>query len=396
MGPTTLLLLLATAGRAGSDFEVRTLAGEPAVGAVRSLAADGSLEVGDRTIAPGEWYSVRRANVPLPAWPRLPHAELNSGDRVVGTVAGGDGDAIRLRLGVPGRDEQVVRFPLSAVRAVWLTARPATDGEPEWLTGPRKRDLFLARNGDSAAGALTAIDPTANAVHFQADGKDHRLELSKLAAIGFNTDLARARRPKGPFYRLTLTDGTRLSAQAVAFDGRMWVATTLFKDAVQIPADQLVSVDVEQGKVAYLSDLRPAKYQYQTFDGEQYTWAADRCVTGRALTLRMADGESTFDRGIGLHAECTVTYSLGGKYRRFEALAGLDARSGTRGDAVLAVSVDGREQSLPAGGRLTGGAGGIAVRVDVTGAKELTITVRRGAGGNVQDYVDLAEARLVP
>jgi hypothetical protein len=32
----------------------------------------------------------------------------------------------------------------------------------------------------------------------------------------------------------------------------------------------------------------------------------------------------------------------------------------------------------------------------VTGAKELTIVVRRGKGGNVQDCVNLAEARLVP
>src|SRR5262249_51409138 len=165
---------------------------------------------------------------------------------------------------------------------------------------------------------------------------------------------------------------------------------------LQFPADQLVSVDVEQGKVTYLSDLRPVKYRYQTFDGEQYPWVADRCVTGRPMALRSASGESTFDRGLGLHAECAITYSLGGKYRRFEALAGLDARSGARGNATLSVRVDGKEQALSSGGQLTDAGGPVTVGIDVTGAKELTIEVRRGPGGHVQDHANLAEARLVP
>jgi hypothetical protein len=279
---------------------------------------------------------------------------------------------------------------------VWGSTRPADESDPAWLAGPRKRDLFLARNGDSAAGALTAIDPARNAVRYQADGKDRQLELSKLAAVGFNTDLARVRRPKGPYYRLTLADGTRLSAQSVTFDGRTWTAATLFKDTVKVPADQLIAVDVEQGKVSYLSDLKPAKYQYQTFDGEQLSWAADRCVTGRPMTLKTSCGEATFDRGVGLHAECTIVYTLAGKYRRFEALAGLDAKSGARGDATMALLVDGKEQPLANGGRLTNAGGPIAVRVDVTGGKELTVVIRRGAGGHVQDHVNLADARLVP
>lgn len=395
MATATLILLLAATGPVGSDFEVRTPEGEPAVGAVQSLAAEGTLVVGHRTFAAGDWYAVRRVSAVLPAWPRALHVELNTGDRVVGAVAGADGDAVRMRLTIPGTKDQSIRFPLSAVRAVWLTTRPASDPDPDWLTAPRKRDLFLACNGDSAAGALTSIDPATNSVAFQADGRDHHLEFSKLAAIAFNTDLARIRRPKGPFYRLTLVDGTRLNAQTATFDGVTWTATTLFKDAVQFPAEQLVSVDVEQGKVTYLSDLKPLKYQYRTFDGEQYAWAADRCVTGRAITLRGVSGTSTFDRGLGLHAECAVTYSLGGKYRRFEALAGLDARSGARGNATLVVRVDGKEESLPAGGRLTNG-GPVAVRIDVTGVKELAIEVRRGPGAHVQDHVDLAETRLIP
>jgi hypothetical protein len=393
MSPT-LLMMLAVTGQAGLVVDARTLAGDVA-GELRAVSADGSIAVGEIKVMPGEWYSLRGSRTALPPWPRAPHADLTTGDRVTGTVIDADDTSLRLRPAGDGPD-QVVRLPLSSLRAVWLTTRPADESEPAWLAAPRKRDLFLARNGDSGAGAITAIDPTHNAVRFQAEGKDHTLELSKLAAIGFNTDLARVRRLKGPYYRLTLSDGSRLGVVSVTFDGKRWTAMTPFKEAVRWPADRVVSIDVEQGRVSYLSDLRPAKYVYQTFDGEQFSWAADRSVTGRPIVLKTPAGESTFDRGLGLHADCAVTYSLAGKYRRFEGLVGMDATSGVRGAATVSIAIDGKEQSVPGGGKVSVAAGPLPVRVDVSGAKELTITVRRGSGGNVQDHVDLAEARLVP
>jgi hypothetical protein len=393
-GPT-FVFLLAISGQGPAGFEVRTLGGEPVSGEVQGLAADGSLTVDGKVIAGGEWYSIRRAPGTLPAWPRAPHLELTTGDRLVGTVIDADGDALRLRVAAVGGN-QVLRFPLSSLRAVWLISGAADAADPDWLAAPRKRDVIQARNGDLAVGALTGIDTARNVVTYQADGKDRRLDLARTAAVGFNTDLARVRRPKGPYYRLTLTDGSRLGVVSLAFDGQSWTAVTLFKDALRLPREQVVSVDVEQGKVASLADVKPSKYQYQPFDGEEHSWVADRSVAGRAMRLKMPAGESTFDRGVGLHAECRVTYALAGKYRRFESLAGLDARTGIRGDAVLAVLVDGKEQPLPGSGRLTTPGGPIAVSVNVSGGKELTIAVRRGAAGNVQDHVNLAEARLVP
>jgi len=391
MTGSIFLFLLAIGAQPLVGFDVRPIVGEPVTGEVQSLATDGSLTVDGKVFAAGEWYSARRAGG-LPGWPRAPHVELTTGDRLVGTAIDADGDVLRLRIA----GDQLVRFPLSSMRAVWLTTRPADAADPEWLTAPRKRDVIQARNGDLAIGAITAIDAAQNEIKYQADGKDHRLELAKTAVIGFNTDLARVRRPKGPYYRLTLANGSRLGVVGLTFGGRTWVATTQFKDALRLPAHEVVSVDVEQGKVVSLSDVKPAKYQYQSFDGEGHPWVADRSVTGRSIVLKAGAGESTYDRGIGLHAECALTYALGGKYRRFETLAGLDARTGVRGDAVLAVLVDGKEQSLPGGGRLTAGGGPVAVGINVTGAKELTIVLGRGAGGIVHDHVNLAEPRLVP
>ena len=400
MTTASITLLLTVCGQVPTGHEVRVLGGEPIIGRLLGVAADGSVVVGEQTIAAGEWYSIRKTNTVLPPWPRDPHVELTNGDRLVGGVIDADGDALRWRVHFPGeprKGDQELRLPLSSVRAIWFTHRPGDAPEPNWLTSPRKRDLFQSRNGDSTAGALTAIDPGRNAVRFQVDGRDQNLEFAKLAAIALNTDLARVRRPKGPYYRMTLADGSRLSVLSASFDGRIWDVNTQLKGpTMHVPADQVVSVDVEQGKAAWLSNLKPAKYQYFPSDGEQFPLMLDRCASGRPMVLKTDAGESTFDRGIGLHGECTLNYSLGGKYRRFETLAGLDAKSGLQGDAQVVISVDGKEQPLPNDGRITVRGGPTPLRIDLTGARELAISIRRGSGGNVQDYVDLTGARLIP
>jgi hypothetical protein len=394
--PALIFVLIACAADPRPEFELKVIGGEPLTGILTVVKADGTVTlVDDKVTAAGDWYSLRRIGTVLPHWPKGAHAEFNNGDRVRGTVAGADGDALRLTLSWPGAPDQVLRFPLSSLRAVWFRSR-ADETDPTWLAAPRKRDAILSRNGDLTFGAFTGIDTAKSQLRYEVDGKAREMSLSKLAAIGFNPDLARVRRPKGPFYRLTLADGTRLSAASIAFDGRVWVAETLFMESIKVPADRLISVDVEQGKAVDLSSLKPTKYEYRSFDGEDHSWIADRSVAGQVMRLKTADGESTFDRGIGLHAECTTSYALAGKYRRFESLAGLDARSGLRGDAELAISLDGKSVEMPKGGRLTQSGGPLAIHIDVTGAKELTIAIRKGNGGIIQDHIDLAEAILVP
>lgn len=389
MGPT-LVFVMAACAAPPPAFEVRTHAGATS-GAPARVAA-GAITMADGTVLPaGDWYSLRRAPGVLPPWPGRAYLEFGNGDRLAGTVVEGDGTALTLQL---SDGAQTLRFPLSALRAVWV--RPPADDGPDWLAGPRRRDVVQSKTGDRVLGAIETIDAAKNVLRYQADGKAQQMEWARVAAIGFNTDLARVRKPKGPYYRLTLADGSRVSVAALEFDGAAWTADTLFKGTFRLPADRVLSVDVEQGKALSLADLKPAKYQYASFDGEEFIWTADRNVLGRPLRLKTSDGDSTFDRGLGLHAECTVTYSLSGKYHRFEATAGIDARDGRLGDAELSIQVDGQARDLARGGQLSSDVGPIPIRVDVTGARELKLFVRRRSGGIVQDVVNLVDARLIP
>jgi hypothetical protein len=344
-------------------------------------------------IAGADWYALRRATGLLPSWPRGSHVELLIGDRIAGKLQNADSDAVHWRLNFDGK-EQVVRIPISSLRVAWLTRSP--DVEPDWLGGPRKRDVFLTRSGGLVLGALADVDSAKSVLRYQVDGKDQQLDLGRVAAIAFNTELARLRRPKGPYYRATLADGSRLTVTQATFDGKSWSLQTPFKQQIRVPAADIISLDVEQGRVIWLSDLKPADYRYQSFDGEQVTWVPDRCVSGQPMRLKFKEGESTYDRGIGLHAECSLTYSLDGLYSRFEAIVGLDAISGVKGDATIKIVVDGKEIELPNKGKLTISSGPITLQVDVKKAKDLKIVIGSGEGGNIQDHVNLAESRLIP
>jgi alpha-glucosidase len=102
---------------------------------------------------------------------------------------------------------------------------------------------------------------------------------------------------------------------------------------------------------------------------------------------------STYDKGLGLHSGCQISYALAGNYQHFEALAGLDARSG--GSARLQVLVDGKPRDLGWAKDLRVKDAPLAIRLDVTGAKEITLIVEGGGGGYAQGRVNLANARLI-
>jgi hypothetical protein len=84
---------------------------------------------------------------------------------------------------------------------------------------------------------------------------------------------------------------------------------------------------------------------------------------------------------------------LDGNYRRFETTVGLDDRTGHGGSVRIRVLVDGMEKA--GGDELTSANSPRQLRIDVTKAKELTLVVEFGSGGDVRDQVDWADVRLV-
>jgi hypothetical protein len=397
-----LCFIAAPAEAASPSFEVRTAGDQVLVGPIQRLAADGSLTMADQAVvAPGDLVSLRRLTELRPAWPRGAQAILHNGDRLAGAPLTLTDAVLQFRAEAiaaagPEAAETGIRLPLTAIAFIWLRSPEAIDRErfASFFAAARADDQVMLRNGDLVAGTLTSLDGKQGELQIDGGAGRRTIALARVTGIALSTKLARARKPTGPFSHLVFADGSRITATTVTFQEDALEGATIFRQRFRALTD-LVALDVYQGKAVYLSDLKPAKYEYRTYEGEEFSWAADRNLEGGPLQLKGRLGTQTFDKGVAVHGECTIAYALDGAYRRFESLVGLDAQLGARGSADVHVLVDGQERKIGDGKPLTLASGPLHVRVDVKGAKALTFVVKWGEGGNVGDHVDWCEARLI-
>jgi hypothetical protein len=362
---------------------------------LEQLGVDWTVRLGGMKpvrVVGGEVVALHRAGVPLPAYPGGEQLLLANGDRIPGRLLRlVDG---RLHFAAKIGPDQELTLPLSAVAVIWLAA-PAGPENPSLvrrrLKGEqRNRDAILLKNGDSVEGVLTVLDE--QALRLEVDRKVVEVKRDRVSAVALNTDLARTLRPRGPFAQLILSNGCRLSvASAPCADGQTLLARTPFRAAVQVRLDQVVALNLFQARAVYLSDLKPRRYDFTPYFGARWPFVVDGSVAGGDLCL----GGSTYDKGLGMHSQSRLTFDLGGGFRRFEALVGLDDQSGQGGSVRVQVLVDGRPADLGWDQDLTARSGPRRVRVNVAGGRELTLVVDFGHGGDVQDHVNWGDARLV-
>jgi hypothetical protein len=331
----------------------------------------------------------------------LPHAEhvvLANGDRLVLDPKGPlrtNGEALECKAFWRANGEDGLTLPMSRVALLWLSTPKGTDTPESWqrrlMAGKSPKDLVVLRDGDQIRGNVTALDRAAE-LKIEAGGRVVRVPFARVAVVAFNGDLLLRSNPKGPFGHLVLTNGSRLSVSAatLAVGATTLLAHADLGDILEIPLLDVSGLDVRQGNAMYLSDMTPHDYQHTPFLGISWPVARDACVTGRPIFL----AGSTFDKGVGMHGASRVTYTLERKYRWFEALVGLDGHSGQLGRARIRVLVDDKPRAL---GReeLSAPGGPLPVRLDVSGARRLSLVVESVQFGDVQAHVNWADARLI-
>jgi hypothetical protein len=187
---------------------------------------------------------------------------------------------------------------------------------------------------------------------------------------------------------VTLVDGSTLRIESLAAAGAGFAARSPLLGSLVVPRSAIALVCFASKMAVFLSDLDPSVRQTGFFD-ETFTWKRNRAVSGGPLEV----GGRAFEKGIGVHARCELTYTLGGAYRGMSAIAGIDdsVRSGA---AMLSVVGDGKVLFGPA--LLDRGRPPVELRVDLKGVGRMTIladfaegTVGSGA------RVDLCGATLV-
>src|SRR5262249_42040729 len=116
----------------------------------------------------------------------------------------------------------------------------------------------------------------------------------------------------------------------------------------------------------------------------------DRNVSGGFLALR----GSEYPRGLGVHSRSSVTYRLDGKYRRVHAVLGIADGTAGEGGGGFEVAVCWKrafKSAAPTGPS----ARPLVDRLDVSGAKVLTLSVDYATQGDILDHADWCDALLI-
>ncbi len=400
------VLLFAAASFGGDatprdQFALALADGTTATGPLLDIGAQWAVHLGgapDIRAAGEQVLGLRRTGVPRPAMPRGPQVIFANGDRLPAQVLKLGGDRLRVRADL-GQNAEVL-LPLSTLAVIWVAAPDQEDYPEAWLrqllAGKRTKDVVYLRNGDRIDGLLTGLEEQGR-LRVKAGKKEVQVAFDKVAAVALNTTLMRAPRPKGIYGKLVLANGGRLSLAEARADGQTLTGKTVFGSAVAVPMERVMALDLYQGRAVYLSDLKPKSYEMAPYLGVRWHYVPDGSVlssngpTGGDLHLR----GGVYDKGIGMHSPSRLTFDLGGRYRRFEALVGLDDETGRLGSARARVLVDGKPHEVAGGEELTAQSGPRPIRVDVTGAKELTLVVDTARFADIQGHVNWVDARLV-
>lgn len=379
-------------------FIIHTATGTPIKGTIQSIDDKWTVTLDGKPpvkVLGTDLLSVRRADLPLPGPPVGSHVIFANGDQLPGTFGELTGEKLRFRASV-GKPDQMT-LPLSALAVLWFDT-PAGMDRPDFirrrlLLEKRTSDFVWLRNGDQLHGNVVSL--SRDALQIEVDRKETKVDRNKIAVIALNNELVRTLRPREAYAQLVLADGCRLGLASLRADALTLTGKTLFGATVQIPLMDVRAIDIRQGRAVYLSDLKPASYQYTPYLPRlSYSWIADGSIgDGSPAGDDMRLAGSTYVKGLGMHSASRISYALDGHYRRFEATVGLDDHGGQNGSVRLRILVDGKDRDWGWDKELTARDGPKAVRLDVAGARELTLVVEYGRFD--QGQVNWADARLV-
>lgn len=327
---------------------------------------------------------------------------LASGDRLVVGRLAGSGEELRFELagGVP------LALSIEELASVVLPARlPETPGAP--LAPAPEGDRLYVRTGevlDRIDGAVEAF--TLEGVRFDSVVGTRLYDWDAVAAL-FVEHEAPDERPTGapgepgdpdrlPVV-IDLLDGGRLRGGFRKLDALGCALDLGGGREVLVPARALAEIAVDDGRIAFLSDLEPsAASEGSPFDDELgLVWKhrVDRAVDGGPLRA----GGRTFTRGVGVHSPSRLTWELGGAWKELRGLVAIDdqvARLTARGSVVFRVLVDGEPRWESA--VLRGGDAPQAIPpIDLTDALTLDLEVDMATEFHMGDRADWLRVILV-
>jgi hypothetical protein len=320
-----------------------------------------------------------------------------TGDRLRGQIARLDGDTLLTEAPAVGTQA----LPLAALRG-FLTmpvegkaGRRAVElvtGDDDEPTG--KMDQVLDRRAAGYEGILEAIDAKELHLDHERLRKIVSLNILHLAGVRLARDTQDPRPPlpSQPFVKIHTRDTSVLDGTLDAVRHGKWHIRPLWMPSkvLAIAVEEVTAVEVLNGQAIYLSQLQPSQVKEETILAPQQRYRMNLNCQGN----RIAVAGNLYAWGIGVHANSSLTFDVGGNWSVFESVIGIDDQVGAGGSVVFRVSGDGKQ--LYKSPVLRGAAPApTVINVPIKGVKKLILTVEATEDLDLGDVANWAGARLV-
>lgn len=391
-----LVGILSTASSAAqssaTELEVERLDGRRIRGALLSVTPNLLLVTpdGEHEAAWADLLAVRcllrsatRPAVAPPAQPGPLAFALADDSRFSGTLGSASGEELTVTLS----DGQTCRLHLDMLRSIAVRdAEPAARARFEELL--RNADhtadaAVVARGGEALTlrGSVKRID--AQGVLFNWNDRDVPLPWSSVVGVVIARPTAR-RASQLVFAR----DGDAFAGRVAEGSPDEIVLQSAAFDRLVLPWSRVERIECRSQKLVFLSELTPARYDFEPFFDKQWPFALDRTLSGRSIHL----GNREYPRGVTLHSKSTLLFRLAGEFRLFAATVGICDELGPRGAATVRVLGDDR---VLWEARVRGGEPPEDVLVPVSNVAELALQVDYDEALDLGDHACWAFARLI-
>ena len=319
----------------------------------------------------------------------------NSGIKVVPAGAGElnvnrieiANESVKVRSDIVGEKE----FSLQAIRAVVWSSSEIVNKAIATPSKDNDKVIVAVADGERVVeGILESLDSEFVTLNYR--GESRKIGIAKVKAIVI-ADLG-LKNPEGPPATVRLIDGSSISgAFRQLTEGKVSIALA-GKANIEVAAAKIVSINIISDRLMFLSDTEPTEVQEKALFAIQLPWQKDFSVEKNPLRLRGPTHSKTleFKKGLGVQSFSQLTFSNTREYDRFAATIGIDVETGGRGDCRMTVQGDGIELWSK---RVKATDQAEAIEVDITGMKEITLTVHPDEDFDLGDHADWAEARFV-
>jgi hypothetical protein len=264
-----------------------------------------------------------------------------------------------------------------------------------------KRDMWIVRKPDQSLDVIQGTfgdgDAKGESIGFELEANAEKLnvQFTKVFGMIFNPQPISAAQT---ICKVIDTRKNVIYAKSFTFGAdKSFIVESITGVKVAYPGiESIYKLDFSAGSVLYLSNAEPIKVEHTSTEGQPEPYRRDRNLDNDALIVKDKDAmgkdiQRKFAKGLALHSRTVLTYDLGGKFKQFQAIAGVDECVEGDSKVTLTIEADFKpvfKQVIKKGDDLK------PINLAILNVKQLRITVESDLF-DLGNQVDLLDAKVL-